>query len=39
MLLRAAYDGVLKSSVIDCSRMPPDIVGMRKYLEEYIIPD
>ena len=25
--------------VIDCSRIPPDIEGMKMYLEEYIIPD
>ena len=25
--------------VIDCSRMPPEMEGMKEYLEEFIIPD
>jgi len=25
--------------VIDCSRMPPNMEGMKMYLEQYIIPD
>jgi len=25
--------------VIDCSRIPPDLEGMKEYLDQYIIPD
>ena len=37
--LRSVDSASYEVIVIDCLRIPPDMEGMRKYLDQYIIPD